>query len=806
MVRSKTLLRDHGEVSAGGAGQPKGLDGIRVLELGDMVSASYAAKLLADLGADVIKIETPDGDRARRYGPFPPGAADDPEQSGLFLGLNTNKRSRVLDLDAGDDVATLHELVAQADIVLHNLPIDRCRSLGLDGAAALAKRPDVVVCAVTPFGHTGPHSEWRGEELSVVHGGGWGWLVPGDGTDADAPPLKVFGHFAHLQAGMAAAMAALAAFDKAERTGVGDSIDVSVMAYVSSILESAFVAWSYRGEIPGRTGGRLLNPWKILRCADGLIFVVTVEQDQWERLVEMMGNPEWAQLEIFADLDGRAANEDLLYIYLQEWVEQFEVDELFHAGQDRRICFAPLFTMADLAGQQHLREREFFHTVEHYGAGAVEHLGSPYKLDNDWWALRSAAPALGEHSDASWTAPRSPRPAASIDAVNARPLAGVRVVDFSWVWAGPFCTLQLSHLGADVVKVESSARPGLGRRLPISPLDGEVTLNTSGYFNQWDQGKRSIDLDLSEASARAQVLKLVTTADVVVDNYATGVMDRLGLSDDELRMANPDVIIASITGFGHTGPLRNYMGYGPTTAPLSGIAALTGHVGGEPVEAGLSIGDPAAGLTASFAIVAALMARRRTGQTSRIDVALWESTAVNAIDGWMNHALGGPAVAPAGNRDPWHAPHGCYRCAGDDEWVSIACISDQGWKALAAMIDPTLPTDARFATAADRKMNEDQLDALVEAWTSTRQKWTVTEELQAVGVAAYPTLDCQEVEANEQLDAQGFFVRYDHPEVGVRTHTGVPWRMVNSPDTVAGRAPLLGEHTAEVLGERANAR
>jgi len=768
-----------------------------------MVSAAYATKLLADLGADVIKIEPPGGDAARRRGPFPIGSEGDLERGGLFLGLNTNKRSRVIDVTTAAGIDAVHQLVADADIVIHNLSAAEAQALRLDGPQALAERPDLVVCAVTPFGHTGPQAGWRGEELSVVHGGGWGWLVPGDGTDPDAPPLKIFGQFAHLQAGMAAAMAAIAAFDKAERTGVGDAIDVSVMAYVSSILEAAFVAWSYRGELAGRTGGRLLNPWKILRCADGLIFVVTVEQDQWERLVEMMGNPEWAQLEIFADLEARAENADVLYVYLQEWVEQFRVDELFHAGQEQRICFAPLFTMADLAEQQHLREREFFHTVEHHAAGTVEHLGSPYKLDTDWWSLRRGAPKLDEHHDASWAEPQSPRPVTTIEAVAARPLHGVRVVDFSWVWAGPFCTLQLSHLGADVIKVESTVRPALGRRLPISPPDGEVTLNTGGYFNQWDQGKRSIDLDLSTATGRAEALKLVSTADVVVDNYATGVMERLGLSDDDLRRANPDVIIASVTGFGHTGPLRHYMGYGPTTAPLSGLAALTGHVGGEPVEAGLSIGDPAAGLTAAFAIVASLIARRRTGQTSRIDVSLWEATAVNAIDGWMNHALGGPPLAPAGNRDLSEAPHGVYRCAGDDEWVSIACMSDHEWVALASLIEPDLARDVRFATSADRKAHEDELDSIVGAWTVPQGKWDVTERLQAVGVAAYPSLDCQEVEANEQLVAQDFFVHLDHPEVGRRTHCGVPWRMLNSDDHVVSRAPLLGEHTTEVLGEAA---
>jgi CoA:oxalate CoA-transferase len=209
------------------------LNELRVVEVGEMVAAPYAAKLLADLGASVIKVESAAGDRSRRCGPFPPGAPDDPEQSGLFLGLNTNKQNIVLDLDNELDQQTLRGLIGDADILIHSLDSGRADQVGLGCPALLETFPSLVVCAVTPYGLSGPHAQWRGEEINVVHGGGWGYLIPGDDPDPEAPPLTVFGHAANCQAGMAAAFAALGAYSKAKATGVGEFIDQSTMAHVA---------------------------------------------------------------------------------------------------------------------------------------------------------------------------------------------------------------------------------------------------------------------------------------------------------------------------------------------------------------------------------------------------------------------------------------------------------------------------------------------------------------------------------------------------------------------------------------------
>lgn len=774
------------------------LSAVRVLEIGELVGAPYTTKLLGDLGADVVKIEPPGGDHARTLGPFPPGFEGDPERSGLFLGLNTNKKSRVLDLDSPFGLQTLASLVAEADIVVHDLRPSRAREVGLDASSLLEEFPSLVVCALTPFGHTGPHAEWTGDELTIVHGGGWGYLIPGDAPDTSEPPLTVYGSPATCQAAMAAAFATLGGYFKARSTGIGEFIDMASMSHVSAMLEASFIAWSYLGQVAMRSEGRLLNPWGIYQCADGLVFLVTVEQDQWERLVEMMGHPDWATLEIFATNDGRAENRDVLDVYLEQWTSEHRVDELFHEGQARRICFAPVFTMADLAQQDHLHERGFFTNASHPVAGHVTYMGAPFRATPDPWHMQRTAPILDATAASGFDHRTDVLREIDESARSRRPLDGVRVIDFSWVWAGPFCTMHLSYLGAEVIKIESVARPGLGRRLPIHPPELEPTLNTSGYFNQWDQGKLSVELDLTDPASIAKVLSLVETADVVVDNYATGVMDRLGLADDALRKANPDVIIASITGFGHTGPLAEYMGYGPTTAPLSGLTSMTGHAGGRAEEAGISFGDPAAGMTAAYAIMASLVGRDRGEPAARIDVSLWEATAANAIDLWMQHALGAPPLERMGSRRPNVSPHGLYRCAGDDSWIAISCADDQVWLSLANVMG----VDAsRFETTADRKQREDELDEIIGAFTSGRDAWMLTRELQTAGVAAYPSQRCDQLEDDPQLNARGFWERFDHPEVGQRSHTGIPWRTTNADNGVVRRAPLLGEHTEEILRE-----
>jgi benzylsuccinate CoA-transferase BbsF subunit len=384
------------------------------------------------------------------------------------------------------------------------------------------------------------------------------------------------------------------------------------------------------------------------------------------------------------------------------------------------------------------------------------------------------------------------------------PLEGIRVADFTWVWAGPMCTMQLAHMGAEVIRMESMRRVCVTRMLP--PWDGGAPgINKSGYFNQYNQGKRSINLDITKPEGKEIARKLVAISDVAVENFAGGVMDRLGLGYEELRKVNDDIVMISMAGYGQTGPESHYISYGPAQVPLSGMSSLTGYAGEQPMHVGMSYGDPNAGLHAAFAVLSALYHRERTGKGQYIDMSQWESTMNVMGEGIMDFTMNGTQPPRNGNRIPEMAPHGVFRCEGDDRWVSIACANDEEWMTLCEAIgNPGLADDSRFRTLADRKANEDALERAIEEWTSTRDPFEITKQLQAKGIAAFPPLMNRELAEDPHLNARNFFVEKEHAEIGIKKHPGIPWRMSATPCEVQRAAPTLGQDTeyvyTEVLG------
>ena len=787
---------------------------LRVLELGGGVCAAYAAKLLGDHGADVVKVEPHDGDPIRRRGPFPDDL-EHPEKSGTFLALNVNKRGVRLDFAAADERRNLDRLIDWADILVHNETRRRAVELRLDPASLCSRHPQLVVLSITPFGITGPYRDYRGSELIVANAGGWAGLCPGTHSEQELPPLKVFGHQCAMMAGTAGAMAALAMAREARRSGVGEHIDLSEQEYVASVLEAGIPIYAYRDAVLRRHHPRGLIPWRIFEAKDAPIFLACIEQDQWQRLVDFMGNPDWAELEVFADNPSRVENQDLVHQFVQEFIGGWNAWDLYHEAQKHRICFAPVTSYAELAANEHLRARHFFTTVEQPGIGPLQHLASPVLTTTGRAPIRRPCPALGEHNDEVFSdlAPRTRFETRS----PKLPLEGMRVVDLTWVWAGTFCSMNLAHLGAEVIHIESAKRPDLYRRTALDPSGhppdpsghppdpsghppGQATsLNRSGMFNQWNQGKIGVALDLGTERGIEVVKDFVRSSDVVTQNFATGVMERLGLGYDVLHEINPRIILASISGYGQSGPYRDYMGYGPATSPLTGISAVTGYPGGGPEEVGVSMPDPNAGITAALAVVSALERRDETGIGDHLDVSLFESSAAFGLEAWMQHVFNGTQPARAGNRDPGMAPHGCFPCRGEDEWVAVACANDDEWRSLAALIAPALVEDSRFASLAGRKANEDPLEEVVGAWTRAQDRWQVTAALQSAGIAAFPSFTCRDIVEDPHLNARGYIERLVHPEVGTRAHTGIPWRLARRRNGVRMPAPCLGADTEQAL-------
>jgi benzylsuccinate CoA-transferase BbsF subunit len=390
------------------------------------------------------------------------------------------------------------------------------------------------------------------------------------------------------------------------------------------------------------------------------------------------------------------------------------------------------------------------------------------------------------------------------------PLSGIRIADFTWVWAGPYCTLQLAHLGADVIRIESATRPCVTRMLPPWPGGKPAGLNSSGYYNQYNQGKRSLALNFSKPGALEVARRLVAKSDIVTNNFAHGVMDRLGLGYEELKKIKSDIIMISLSGYGDTGPYSDYVAYGPAQVPLSGLSALTGYIGGPPMHAGFSYADPNAGVHGAFAILTALYHREMTGEGQYMDMSQWECAMAVLPEGIMEYTMNGREPQRIGNRDPMMAPHGIFRCQDRrekvlgftvDQFVAIAVSDDAAWQQLAAAIGrPELGSDPKFATAAARKANEDQLESIVEAWSVQHSAPQAAQILQDAGVAAFVVADNKYLsEEDEHLTQRGYFVNLPHPVVGVKQHCGIPWKMSATPGTVASAAPLLGQHTGEVL-------
>ena len=375
------------------------LSGLKIVELGEMVSAPYAAKLMADMGAEVIKIERPGaGDRARGRGPFPGGTAH-PEKSGLFLYLNTNKLGVTLDVSRPEGFELLERLAADADVLIHNVAPPDMDRIGLGFERLRARNPRLVMTSITPWGLSGPRREWRAEDLTLWSAGGVCYINGGGPEHPEMPPLKAFGQQSGFQGGVHAAVATMGAVFAQVRDGEGQHVDVSIQESLAAQMELFFEYWPYMNMIATRLGQKPIQPLEVMECRDGYIFVCCVEEHQWRNFVEMMGNPEWAAEEIFADRLKRGVNWDALKIFLEDWLKQQDALDLYKKAQARRIPFAPVSTMGDLLNSDHLKTRGFFVEIAHPVAGTHKYPGAPLKYHRTPWEIRHPAPTLGQHNE-----------------------------------------------------------------------------------------------------------------------------------------------------------------------------------------------------------------------------------------------------------------------------------------------------------------------------------------------------------------------------------------------------------------------
>ena len=781
------------------------LRGVRVLEAGDTPAAAYAGRLLRDLGADVIKLEKVAGDPLRAVGPFA-GGVPNRDMSASFGYFNAGKRSVALERGP--------ELLAGADVVI------RCTAAGDDWlsdellARAASAHPALIVADISTFGRVtepaGPHPM---SDLLALAAGGLLSVNASSPTDPDASPLRYRGELASVHGGCDAVVAILGALFVRRRLGLGQRLDVSAQAAVAAILATGVARYGYTGEVPVRNGTRSVSPWGFYYCSDGMVLIQCTEDQEWRRLLELLGNPAWGDMDIFETTAQRELVTDVLDPLVNEALSAFTLAEFAAAAFEHRVPMAPIHSSTDVLGWDHLAARGFWRRValeDGRREAVIDAPGVAWRYrSSDRGSVPEVSPRLREATDeapALWparpaTAPSS-APSVGRGGDSARPLAGVRVIDLTWVWAGPFSAMQLAHLGAEVIKVESSVRSDVTRRLGPH-ADGIIGLNRSGYFNQYNQGKKSVTLNLKDPRGLELLRGLISTADVVIDNMSAGALARMGLPYETLIEINPRIVAVSMTGFGESGPARDRMAYGSLIDALSGTASANGLVGGGPTDFLMSLPDPTAGIHAAIATLGALYRSQQTGVGERVECSMLEASVAGFPWPVLYASVTGANAPVIGNRDDQRSPHDVYRCGPDgNRWIAIAVEDDAQFSALAAAIaHPDLAYDPRFATLAARRVHENDLDRIISTWAATLDLDEAVAVLRKAGVPAEAVAGVDDLFRSSTLLDRDFFARLVHSELGVRLLAGVAWRGSLSPMSADRAAPLLGEHTREVLGE-----
>jgi crotonobetainyl-CoA:carnitine CoA-transferase CaiB-like acyl-CoA transferase len=376
----------------------KALNGVKVLEFGNLISAPFCAKILGDLGAEVIKIEEPEiGDTSRKQEPFLkdiPGT----ERSGLYQYVNMNKLGITLNLETTTGKKIFGELLKTADIFVENNPPKRMKELGLDYKSVKEINPRIIMTSITPFGQTGPYKDYKGGELVATHLGGVGYLSTREG-DASKEPLKYPAHLFSFQAGLCAAGATLGYLYGQKITGEGTQIDVSEQESVIQNVNASIARYSYTGQISRRTDVLDLAPHHILPCKDGYIYASFVEEHQWRRFVEVMGHPDWADSELFANAQIRSQYWDALKPLMLEWTMEHTVEEIYRNSQEKGIPLGAVRNAAQVLEDKQMKAREFFVDIDRAKTGKLTFPGVPYRFSEIQREAPVAAPLLGQHNE-----------------------------------------------------------------------------------------------------------------------------------------------------------------------------------------------------------------------------------------------------------------------------------------------------------------------------------------------------------------------------------------------------------------------
>ena len=772
---------------------PGPLQNIRVLDLTEEIVGPYATKLLADYGADVVKIEKPAGDSARQLGPFK-GGDRHPDKSGTFFYFNTNKRSVVLDLKTPSGVDGFWQLVDWADIIVEGFEPGAMESLGLSWEAIKARRGDISLVSVSNFGANSPYRHYRGSELVLY---GFAGEMHSTGR-LEREPVKMYGTSALVQSGSVLSTAILGALFATQAKGVGQHVDFSVAdSHLVGVdrRHATVIGHQYSGRKtlrPPMEEPRVGILSGLYRCKDGWISIMGGGQ-RFKNIREFFGYPAWLDDKRWDDpliqMDPAAIQE--FNSHLTPWLNAHTKREVWEAGRRARFICGPLFTVDEVYSDTNFQQRGLWQSAETPALGQFRFPGRPFVMNKTPWEYRRPAPQLGEHTDEVLQAAGKREPVRPVrPSGSGQPLDGIRVLDLSGVWAGTFATLLLADLGAEVIKQENqfilqpntrilpfvhltkemtSAGPSWVTGLPNND-PGERPWNYHPMFVSLYRNKKSFTLDIRQPEGLEILGRLVAEADVVLENSAVGTMEKLGVSYEWLKGIKENIIYLRAPGFGLTGEYKDARAFGSNLEEVLGHQLLRGYRGSEPAEnSTIFAADYIAGSQIAFALMAAVWHRNQFGEGQFIEMSQAENATAMFAQAYMDFALNGELDEARGNRSIYAAdgevPCGAYPCKspgsaeeGLDRWITINVMSDADWLRLRGVMgEPTWAISDDFLSTAGRLAKEDYIDEQLGHWTRDFEDYDLFHRLQAAGVAAAPILEASRVLSDPHVMARALF-------------------------------------------------
>ncbi|QDX80006.1 hypothetical protein B9N43_01285 [Denitratisoma sp. DHT3] len=767
---------------------------LRVVEIGQGVSGPYCSKLLADLGADVIKVEPPlSGDPLRRAGSFPDDDHD-PSEGKLFRYLNANKRSIECDLNTAEGKRTLLALVKDADLVIENLGAGVLETLDLGFDILEKANPKIALIRISDFGQTGPYSSQAASDLTVQASANWvnNHHVPG------LAPVQAGGRITDYTVGVYAATAALTAYAMAAAEGQAVYFDASKQESLVCCLGAIWLHLETLTSLGWGIPEERHFPFPgVVRCKDGLVSINALTGQHFIDCCHLLDVPQYISKQMEITYGG--PDFDAFFVDIEPWLMERTVEEVVEICQAMRIPSVPISNGQTVLELPQLKARLFF--IEDPDEKFIRP-GFPYRLELTPASLRKGAPRLGEDNPVAGSMPWQPResmPPVNVNATGEFPFEGLRILDLGIFWAGPYISCYLGAYGADVIKVESIQRADAFRFQCAYPEEGPDWFERSSIYQHTNLSKRNLTLNLDAPEGKHLFEQLLAKADVVIENFSARVMDNFGFTTERLKEINPKLIVVRVPGFGLEGPWRDFTSFAMPLEQVSAMSWVTGNPDGPPVNLG-GYADAIVGMHALVALQAALIHRERTGQAQLVEVPQLEVGACLTAEQVIAYSTTGRIMGRQGNRSETMAPQGVYRCSCGHA-VALSIRDDSDWQRFRKMSPVnTWAQDDRFDSLAGRRAHHDELDELISRWTSGISANSVITALQEVGIPAAIVLTQPNIAREPHLVSRNFFQELDHPLTGVRRYPRWPWLQSIGPNGEHRfRAPTLGEHNHEIL-------